>query len=120
MPLWKAILEGAKKRPQNTSGGYWGRLDDSACAAAGAMEAIGVAFGGYVTFDAASAAFPVAYLPHSPVCDCDRECGSVWWTAIHLNDHHFWTRERIAEWVRGIEEPAAPLPSYSQPLPESK
>lgn len=43
------------------------------------------------------------------------ECGYVAHTGgatvAHLNDHHRWTRERIADWIEGLEaaqEPQAP------------
>lgn len=48
------------------------------------------------------------------------ECGAVGYTdtvypvkpsfagvIAHLNDHHLWTRERIADWVESIMEPPA-------------
>lgn len=38
---------------------------------------------------------------------------------VHLNDHHHWTRERIADWVETIEPADDPLPP-PQPLPMPK
>jgi hypothetical protein len=46
-------------------------------------------------------------LSHCPVDDCgcgERDVTSIGFAVTHLNDHHRWTREQIADWLEKEEE----------------
>lgn len=47
---------------------------------------------------------PVLHLQEEPCPECGRRHGCVYDILIRLNDDHRWTRERIADWVAGIEQ----------------
>jgi hypothetical protein len=118
MKLSTAILNGAGKRPQATTGDYFAEVEGGgvcSCALGAAFEA---AFGevwvekaregtGYVIGMMLDDAFPVL----DAVASCP--VGGCRWTTSnpvlgrvisHLNDDHAWPREQIADYVRGFEE----------------
>lgn len=51
--------------------------------------------------------FPVLVSIKSSPCGCDDLKGDVGSIIAHLNDHHGWSREAIAEWVATIESKLA-------------
>lgn len=118
MKLSDAILLGSTMRPQ-----IHGRLSDGegTCAMGAAYEAAGI-------LDAIASdnmhivrmksQFPSAYSDRKYSCPCEgsarrTECSdlltpcsdlrSLAYMVVHLNDDHFWTRERIASWVASVE-----------------
>jgi hypothetical protein len=104
MRLSEAIRLGAMNRPQ-AYGSYFEKETNRTCALGAALDAIGLlALSGgdqqlYV-------AFPLLNLQGVPSpCGCvlvifaDTLGGRI----THLNDHHHWTRERIADWVESVE-----------------
>jgi hypothetical protein len=114
MKLSEAIRLGAMIRPQ-AFGEY--QVMGRSCALGAAMDALGIPVCDQSDFLDAELdqLFPTCALKAQccPVRDCHRELdpperfiGSV---VIHLNDHHRWTREQIADWVETVE-PAADDP----------
>lgn len=101
MKLSEAIRLGAMLRPQGFGRSY-DKRNGGTCAFGAACEACGID----VTDDKATGAAKLAWYGFyaslmgvpCPVCNAS---GSV--TIPHLNDHHHWTRERIADWVESIE-----------------
>jgi hypothetical protein len=72
------------------------------------LQAAVEAIGGdeFFMYSEADEHFPI--IRALPACP---ECGGVWqdsagsemWALYHLNDHHRWTREQIADWVESVE-----------------
>lgn len=101
MKLWEAILRGSKNSYQ-TFGLFFDRASGSC--------ALGAAWRGYGKFQAVSLpemerVFPILRMRSEAPCDCNLICivyleNSI----IHLNDHHMWSREAIAEWVKVQED----------------
>lgn len=94
MKLSEAILLGSTLRPQCR-----GELfrNGGSCAFGAAAEALG-----QQDIDS-RALWPWLDLPLTcPVCGETEGIGAAI-VSSHLNDSHFWTRERIAEWVATVE-----------------
>lgn len=108
MRLWEAILEGCKLSTQCR-----GKLvsDDlmSTCAMGAAFVAVGAIIKGVVqTGRTMIEMFPVTGSVgrlRCPEACIELQTGGVVDVVVHLNDHHNWERERIAYWLRDIEEP---------------
>ena len=114
MKLSEAILLGSIETEQ-----AFGRLHDwrgGTCAYGAALTAAGclcidktMAFG---TFVPKVMALPIvwkwAFIKRYECPDCHKSDGVALSVITHLNDTHFWTRPRIAEWVaqqeRKLEE----------------
>jgi len=47
--------------------------------------------------------FPILLSPFTTCCKDGYSAGDVYAHISHLNDHHRWTREHIADWVERIE-----------------
>ena len=126
MKLSEAIRLGAMMRPQCQGG-----KDDgvSACALLGASLAVGIDSIHSENFGYRSVAyadlevrFPVMRQPAA----CP-DCADVWWRNCaaamhviwHLNDHHQWTREQIADWVEQIENQQVSGDVVSNPTTQS-
>lgn len=81
------------------------RLPDASCAVGGALDAVGLqrAFREMDAgeFKALVDLWPVLFKP--AMCPACGISGAVVNIAMHLNDHHRWTRERTADWVATIE-----------------
>lgn len=101
----EAIREGAKIRPQG-----FGELvvGGKTCAIGAGLEAMGYADIGDSWLDAARK-YP--YLASRladgfpcPVSECFCRPEYLYRVVIHLNDHHRWTREAIADWLESEEE----------------
>lgn len=96
MKLSEAIRLGAMLKPQITNGST--RTTDGSCALGAALDAIGVVAGHaravcHFPITLSLAVHPVTSKPAMMVLSVVRE----------LNDHHRWTRERIADWVETVE-----------------
>lgn len=114
MKLSDAILLGSTMRPQ-----IHGRLSDGegTCALGAAYNAVGILQAlGETDMVAKRKAliesrFPGILCSVRYSCPCEgaarrSECSeprTLTQTVTHLNDHHFWTRERIASWVASVE-----------------
>lgn len=104
----EAIREGAKLRPQ-ASGGLMNA--SSSCAVGAGLEAMGhlkeppdCTRSELAAYHVAEVAYP--YLENREACpaacsDYRDTLTNVLW---HLNDHHHWTREAIADWLES-EDP---------------
>jgi hypothetical protein len=104
MRLSDAIRLGAMTGPQ-TMGAL--RRETRTCALGAAYVAAGILNkGDRASMATALAAFPIlgaaAACPH---CAWTLRGGSVTvaYLILHLNDHHRWTREAIADWVQTLE-----------------
>lgn len=112
MKLSDAILLGSTMRPQ-----IHGRLSDGVgtCAMGAAFDGVGI-LDVIMSYrfewkDLIESQFPGAYSDRKYSCPCEgsarrTECSalrSLTWMVVHLNDDHFWTRERIASWVASVE-----------------
>lgn len=107
MKLSEAIRLGAMLKPQ-AHGHLW--EDGKSCAFGAACDALGIALcdGDWVMF---------ALARRFPALDAAVQCPACgWWrrlrtrheydledVIIHLNDDHRWKRERIADWIEGLE-----------------
>lgn len=114
MKLSDAILLGSTMRPQ-----IHGRLSDGegTCAMGAAYEAAGILDAVLSTKDRderialKDSRFPGVCSGERYSCPCEgaarrTEClglSSLAQMVAHLNDDHFWTRERIAAWVASVE-----------------
>lgn len=110
MKLSDAILLGSTMRPQ-----IHGRLSDGegTCAMGAACDAVGIldAIMGDNDNTPIVRMFPGIRSGGRYSCPCEgaarrSECPDQWPLAqmvYHLNDDHFWTRERIASWVASVE-----------------
>lgn len=93
-----AILHGAKLRPQGFCALFH---DEKSCAVGAGIEAIcGTTIGANDT--EVQRQFPYlmnekAMCPACPPSYCPQRVAVV---MSHLNDHHRWARERIAQWLR--------------------
>lgn len=107
MQLSEAISLGAMSKPQAfTSGIVHMRLRDQEafCALEAASFAVGHEF---LDYGVQLALWPVLLIQEScPSCCAvyDSLISVVW----HLNDHHRWSRERIATWVAQFETRDSP------------
>jgi hypothetical protein len=108
MRLSTAIREGSKVRPQNCGGGYFSKNGEvRSCALGAAYEALGnsptlssrVNDALYATFSA-----EFEHVVACPQLHCDSGLMLLRTMIVHLNDIHFWSRERIADWVQSIED----------------
>ena len=95
MKLSEAIREGAKLRPQCTSGEYFD-LDGTSCAMGAAFEAET----GHTNLsnDRLEHAFPELARPTKKPINYGTS-GSLEYAIARLNDEYKWTREQIADWV---------------------
>lgn len=104
--LSQAIREGAKLRPQ--IGGTM-HAPAGSCAIGAASEALFEGNRFVPGYHEVAEVFP--YIEHVSIkCPAESECtdeigtkplGSI---VVHLNDHHRWTREAIADWLETEEE----------------
>lgn len=123
MKLSEAIRLGAMLRPQ-AFGDFVKRYPDSksgllvsaTCALGAACEAAGISIDAFdsLTISQEMEMFPLhAKSVHFP-CQC-RGFLRLRAAVAHLNDHHRWTRERIADWVeeqeRLLEAPQVEVPA---------
>jgi hypothetical protein len=99
MKLSEAIRDGAKRRRQVYG---VGSKDEGSCALGAAREAMtGTWFGNSCVITWAGMTFP--HFPNQqpcPACGIEKSFPGV---VAHINDHHQWSREAIAEWVETIE-----------------
>lgn len=109
MKLSDAIREGAKLRPQCFSQTYF--HEGCSCALGAALEAVGFSYGdmGRIRSTVLGDLFPILLshrdehgLYDCPIAGCPYK-QSPFSVIAHLNDHHRWTREQIADWVEQIE-----------------
>jgi hypothetical protein len=114
MKLSDAILLGSTMRPQIRR-----RFSDGegTCAMGAAFDGVGIldvivsTKYGNERMALIESQFPGAYSAWKYSCPCEgaarrTECSDLRWLAYmvtHLNDDHFWTRERIASWVASVE-----------------
>lgn len=112
MTLSDAIRLGAMLKPQ----AYSDLSHHGTCALQAAAEALGMeSVEANCPYVELQEAYPFLNAP-----GCCPACGRVYHTMAviwHLNDHHTWTRESIAEWVDTIEH-AQPT-STEAPAPET-
>jgi hypothetical protein len=121
MKLWESILIGTKKGPQT----FWQYFDfglsEGSCALGAACLATGVsseALLKYSIIPYLAEKYPImratAQCPLS--CEKTKNIGysqNVGEIIIHLNDHHNWSRECIAYWLRdNVQEP---IPEETSP-----
>lgn len=106
MRLSEAIRLGAMLKPQGS--GEFVSADGRSCALGAAGDAVGIDAG--LSMQPFYVEWPwiERRMVQCPKCDCSSRIGN---TIVHLNDHHGWTREAIADWVAAIEpaeQPSAP------------
>lgn len=114
MTLAEAIRKGAEQCPQ--AFGAWRRVVEGLTVEACVLGAAALAWYGELGDEGTRAkaieAFPVLTRPwpgECPVFGCvdKRGDGILLFTLeqvlIHLNDHHRWSRERIADWVERLD-----------------
>jgi len=101
----EAIREGARLRPQ-----AFGELllDGKTCAIGAGLEAMGYADIGDSWLDAARK-YPYLAIHRTegfpcPIPECFCQPSFLYRVVIHLNDHHRWSREQIADWLESEEE----------------
>jgi hypothetical protein len=104
-----AIRLGALLKPQ-TFGHYSDEV--GTCAMGAVFEAVGSTLGVGLS-DEMSDQLDRANLSPCPVSGCAHDHNERA-TMPHLNDHHKWTRERIADWVQTIEDAEAAKAEHSQ------
>lgn len=97
LKLSEAIRLGAMLRPQ-ARGGYF--VKGGSCAIGAALEAIGM---NSKCLDAGPALSRWPLARNVVPCPQCLDSGTAWSMAAHLNDHHQWTREQIADWVATVE-----------------
>ncbi len=101
MRFSEAIRIGARLRPQAMF--HWFNKGRS-CALGAAMEAL---TGRTVLLDVnpVKNAYPWAWMFATTICPvCHQRLSNVAVTITHLNDHHGWSREVIADWLEPIEK----------------
>lgn len=99
MKLSEAIRLGSMATEQQF--GWCGDLESGKTCALGAVF---VAVGENYTYEDMKAKLPLlAFTESAPCPQCGRCGDSSFATIPHLNDHHRWTREQIADWVETIE-----------------
>lgn len=108
MKLWRAMLKGSKVTNQ-----FFGSLFDAApnpttaCAMGAAFIGIGVpaTLARIIPVMHYSNYFPILNSLSACPVDCNT-CDKYGLDLIvtHLNDHHDWTREAIAEWIKTHED----------------
>ncbi len=110
MKLSEAIRLGAMMKPQGT--GYLHSLDGlKSCALGAACDAVGIPISKYFdqhieAFSAATRRWPfMNWAFVHPVTETPKAVAQIIWD---LNDHHHWTRERIADWVSTVEPQDVP------------
>lgn len=99
--LAQAILTGARRRPKQSFGEYFG--ED------GGSDALGAAYEGIFALPRDVIGFrPRVWrlfdLLENTARHCPAGCHKYLPIAalmVHLNDDHLWTREQIADWIRG-------------------
>lgn len=112
MKLSEAIRLGAMIRPQGS--GVYFSLGRS-CALGAAFEACGAT--AYDEGFATSGDYLFSILRMWAPCPaCVYDHHRLGFVVTHLNDHHGWTREQIADWVETIEAQHADHPQ-EQPAP---
>lgn len=95
MKLSEAISLGSMLTPQAV-----GTFEDARggrCALASAVNAVGRSLSVLGNYD------EWTWTRRSTNCPECRRPAPVAYVIIHLNDHHLWNRERIAQWVAEIE-----------------
>lgn len=118
MALSDAILLGSTKHPQAIDGYYRtvdGKLSET-CALVAAVDCVGLmdeVIEKHATIDMGDV-FPIlaTRMDKCPSCHSDHIVVNGWYTKftelveviMHLNDDHRWSRPRIAEWVKTIEQ----------------
>lgn len=106
----EAIREGAKLRPQLFGYSYPSQFEARGTCAIGAgieasygYKALDDSFAGNLSWElfpylASTGGCPV------PACNVRGNWCSLYFTIVHLNDSHEWTREAIADWLETEEE----------------
>jgi hypothetical protein len=106
--LADAIMTGVSRRPVQSFGEYFGEN--------GGSDALGAAYEGIFLLPRDVRGFHPRvwrlfdFLESHP-CRCPAGCHKFLPVAalmVHLNDDHQWTREQIAQWVRGEARTAHP------------
>lgn len=100
MPLSTAIRLGSMLKPQNFGSFYGhdgtGRVASS-CALGAAVDAVGG------VAQKVFSLFPILWSLNKLACPAGCEWPKNTPLVAHLNDHHRWSRERIASWIEEIE-----------------
>jgi hypothetical protein len=96
LSLSTAMRLGSLLHPQQFRS-RWDAAHERTCALQAAADGAGVEYFRMLK------AFPVLGI-HAvcPACACEAQLNYI---ITHLNDHHEWTRERIADFVQTFEEP---------------
>ena len=108
MKIWEAIREGCRLRPKQA---FRSTMDaeGNTCALGAAMHGIGRHPDAAVMIGNLHDAFPEINGRHYSQCpDCGQSTSSFTLPniiAIHLNDKHKWSRERIADWLEAELSP---------------
>ncbi len=117
MRLSDAIRLGALLKPQGFDD-FQG--EGVSCAIGAAFDAVGLSEARQRTLTTTDLTRMFSVTNKPAVCPCNAwafchivSIASVFDVAIHLNDHHRWTREAIADWVETQESPVSP--STSEP-----
>lgn len=120
MKLSDAIRLGSMMRPKALCSFV---NEHGTCALGAGLEAVGQ-LDAFREEDDADDAFAVAMTVWPWLGATDQECpvcGMTMWhqaqVITHINDTHEWTRERIADFVQSLEEPAS-VPAIPNPLGE--
>ncbi len=78
--------------------------DGNTCAMGAALKAAT----GKATWTDKALAFSAWMVREPAVCPACTFTDDVMNTVVHLNNHHHWTREQIADWLQPIEEARCP------------
>lgn len=105
--LAQAIMTGVRRRPVQSFGEYFGEN--------GGSDALGAAYEGIFLLPRDVRGFhPRVWRLFDFLENTARRCPAgchkflpIAALMVHLNDDHEWSRERIAEWVRGEADPTA-------------
>jgi hypothetical protein len=112
--LAEAILTGARRRPVQSFGSYFGP-EGGSCALGAAFEGV------YLLPEDAHDAMPrrldrFFHCLENTSRRCPAGCKKqipIGALIVHLNDDHHWTREQVAAWLRGepVETPVTAQPA---------
>lgn len=113
--LANAIMAGVHRRPLQSFGDYYGP-EGGSCA-------LGAAYEGIILLPRHVERFhPKVWRLFHILEDVSRSCPEgckkhipIGALIVHLNDDHHWSRERIAEWVRGEVADGRTTPRAAEP-----
>ncbi len=108
LKLWQAILIGCDRRAQGF-GSLFRTMSDGSCisctwgaAIEGTFNKTDPNYGGDLLRECYSFAFNPINKTNCPACSSYRSIACI---LVHLNDYHYWPREKIAlEFVKPIEQ----------------